>query len=187
MHFRHFVDGDVRVKVISATDGARAAEIGFDDLDLHFAQQASDCGVHLGLWPVGTGIVDGYAQPRMVGQGEPVDTVQHFPEGNGPDALVKRTKSPVAAGAVVDDRRSLRQAWIVVAADVVHLHRPEPGLKQGQDLTFGAWLGHAQGAARVEPAEILIDPGNRYARDAYPFIGFVRREVAHAMVFLSNE
>jgi len=69
----------------------------------------------------------------------------------------------------------------------VHLDRPEPGLEQGQDLMFGFGLGHAQGAARVEPASVFVDPGDGNARDPYPFIGFVDHNAAHAMVFLSNE
>ena len=108
--------------------------------------------MYLRLLAKGARIMDGNRQSGMIRQFQLLLRIQDLPICNGLNPLICRTKPPIAAGTVVDYRRTFGQAGVVMAANRVGLDRSEAFVQQCKHLCGQFRLVNADGTARVEIA-----------------------------------
>ena len=96
LQFRNFFDWKPRIKIVTTANRIRSTILRFNNVYIHFPQKASNCCVHLWLWTKRTEVVYRDRQSCMIRQGQILNTIRHFPQGNGLYPFILRAESSVA-------------------------------------------------------------------------------------------
>lgn len=110
------------IEVVSTAYRFRTAEWSFVHCDVHFSQETPNCLMNLGFMAIAAGIMDGDAQPAVIGQCKIWNAVDYLPIGDCTNSFVQRTKTTVASGAIIDNRGTGFKAGCVPAANVMKFY-----------------------------------------------------------------